>query len=172
MTDEPPYDDDELAQATRLARALDDGGAREHAQEIDALEAADVVSLLKAPTLNEARENAVLQKVENAIEAARRRTRTKVALASGFGALAIAAGALLMVRSERAEAPMTAAPSPEPRTEPASAGAAASSKASALRDAQIAWLSAPSSDSDAALEHALGAYRDERLAELERRYAR
>jgi hypothetical protein len=174
MTDEPPYDDDELAQATRLSRALDPRRGTEaglHGVD-DALEAADVVSLLKAPMLNEARESAVLQKVENAIQAARRRTRTKVVLASGFGALAIAASALLVVLGRSAEAPMTAAPSPEPRAEAQSAASAVSPTASALRESQIAWLKAPAADTDAALERALGAYRDEELAALARRYAR
>ena len=180
MSDEPPYDEDELAQAAQLARALERGHAPPSEVD-DAIDAASVVRMLNAPVLSDERLNAVLASGEQRVADARRRSRARLAvLGTATGVLALAAAALLMVWPERREpsarAPVAESPSapsaaavPAPVEVPAGGAPAAGE---ALRQAQIAWLEAPTADARERIERALDTYRGEQLAELERRYAR
>lgn len=176
MSSDESYEDDELREARALADALDGGGAPERAVG-DALDAAEIVALLKAPLLDDARSEAVLAETERRIAESKRRARRRVAwVGSAAGALALAAAALLMVRVQRepsrsAEAPAVAPVATTPAVEPSSPTAlSAASGRDALHAAQRAWLDAPSADATAALERELSRYRGEQLAVLARRY--
>jgi len=177
MIDEPPSDEHEQAEAAELARALERGHAPPSAID-DAVDAADVVRMLKAPALSADRVDAVVRDGEQRVAAARRRARARIAVfGSAATALALAAAALLIVRAPQSEPSVAKAPSaPGPAAEapiqpaPAAAGAAPSGPARALRDAQVAWLEAPTQEAHVALERALGAYRGEQLALLAARY--
>jgi hypothetical protein len=188
-SDEPPYEEDEQAEGELLARAL--AGAERAPREVgDALDAADVVRVLRAPVLSEERLNAVLADGELRVAQTRKRSRRRIAvLGSATGALALAAAALLMVRapqhepSSKAVAP-AAAPAASPRAEvpsgPSAAAKAppeapvggAASAEQTLRQAQIAWLKMATDETRAQLDRALVTYRDEQLAQLEQRYGR
>ena len=184
-SDEPPYDEDERVEAQLLARAL---GLPEQAPSKvdDALDAAEVVRMLRAPVLTDQRLNAVLADGEQRVARARKRSRVRVAvLGSATGALALAAAALLMVRAPQSEpsavavapakAPMAEAPSSPSgaATAPPEApvGGAASAE-QALRQAQVAWLEMATGEARSQLERALVRYRTEQLAQLDQRYAR
>lgn len=187
-SDEPPYEDDEHAEAELLASSL---AAGEHAPSKvdDALDAAEVVRLLRAPLLSEDRLNAVLAEGELRVAQARKRSRTRIAvLGAATGALALAAAALLMVRTtqhEPSSAAVAVAPAPSPLPEAPSAPSASAAKTAgaapaggavsaeqALRQAQIAWLEMATGERREQLERALVTYRGEQLAQLEQRYAR
>jgi hypothetical protein len=182
-SDEPPYEEDEQAEAELLARALA-GGAQPANKLDDALDAAEVVRMLRAPALSEDRLNAVLADGEQRVAQARKRSRVRMALlGSATGALALAAAALLMVRAPQSEpsaaavAPAKAPMAEAPRSPSAAANAppeapvgGAASTEQALRQAQIAWLEMATSETRAQLDRALVTYRGEQLAQLERRY--
>lgn len=182
-SDEPPYEDDEQAEAELLARTLA-AGRHPPSKVDDALEAAEVVRMLRAPVLSEDRVNAVLADGERRVAQARKRSRIRIAvLGSATGALALAAAALLMVRTTQHE-PSAAAvvapaqrPLPEAPSAPSAAAAetpsaGAASAEQALRQAQIAWLEMATGETREQLARALVAYRGEQLAQLEQRYAR
>lgn len=180
MTDDPKYDDAELAEAEALARALERGHAPPSSVD-DAVDAADVVRMLKAPLLHEDRLEATLAETTQRIAAARRRSRARLfALGAAGGALAMAAAAMLIVRGRSFEpSPHSAAPvavsatarQPQREAPQAPAGLAAPGLArEGLIQAQIAMLEAPSSEARDALEHALSNYRYERLSEIEQHY--
>jgi hypothetical protein len=184
-SDEPPYQEDEQAEAALLARTL---GAREHAPSRvdDALEGADVLRMLRAPLLSEDRLDAVLAGGERRVAQARKRSRIRIAvLGSATGVLALAAATLLMVRTTQHEpsspsvvpaqssvagAPSVPSAAVDAPVEPPAGGAASAEQA--VRQAQVAWLHAPTGDARERVEHALAAYRAEQLAALEQRYAR
>lgn len=185
-SDEPPFDADEQAQAELLARTLA-GGRRAPREVEDALDAAEVVGMLRAPVLSEQRLSAVLAEGEQRVARARKRSRVRIAvLGAASGALALAAAALLMVRAPQSEPSAVAvAPAASPAAQaPSSPSAAAKagpeapvaagavSAEQALRHAQIAWLETATGETRAQLERALATYRVEQLALLERRYAR
>jgi hypothetical protein len=159
-------EDDELRDARALARALD-GGAAERAIG-DAMDAAEIVALLKAPLLDELRSEAILAETERRIIEARRRARKRVAwIGSAAGALALAAAALLMMRVQREPSRSAETPAVAPvATTPLSAAGGSD----ILRSAQLEWLDAPSADAAVRLERALASYRGEQLAVLARRY--
>lgn len=183
--DEPPYQEDEQAEAELLARTLA-AGQQAPSKVDDALEAADVVRMLRAPLLSKDRLDAVLADGERRVAQARKRSRIRIALfGSATGVLALAAAALLMVRTTQhepssasvapaqnplAEAPSAPSAAAKAPVEPPAGGAASAEQA--LRHAQVAWLDAPTGDARERLEHALAAYRGEQLAALEQRYAR
>ena len=176
-SDEGDYGEDELRDARALAGALDHGSMPDRAVA-DAIDAAELVALLKAPLLEGTRAEAILAGTERRIAAARRRARRRLTwIGSAAGALALAAAALLMVRVQRepsrapelhGEAPV--ASTPEPSAAVRSPAAPAAGHVGRLRAAQIAWLTEPSPDAAATLERELAAYRSEQLAMLERRY--
>lgn len=184
-SDEPPYEEDEQAQAELLARTL---GARERAPSKvdDALDAAELVRMLRAPMLSDERLNAVLADGEQRVARARKRSRVRIAvLGSATGALALAAAALLVVRAPQSEPSAVAvapakAPMAEAPSAPSAAAAApteapiggAASAERALRQAQVAWLEKATGETRDQLDRALVAYRGEQLAQLEQRYAR
>jgi len=184
-SDEPPYREDEQAQAELLARALEEG-QQAPSKIDDALDAAEVVRMLGAPVLSEARLHAVLADGEQRVARARTRARVRFAvLGSATGALALAAAALLMVRATQHEPSSAAvAPAQSPSTEAPSAPSAAAkspveapvgggaSAEQALRLAQIAWLEMATAETRAQLDRALVSYRGEQLAQLEQRYGR
>lgn len=187
--DEPPYEEAEQAEAELLARTLA-GGRHAPSKVDDALDAAEVVSMLRAPVLSEDRLNAVLADGEQRVAQARKRSRVRIAvLGSATGVLALAAAALLMVRAPQHEPSSVAVapavvPAASPRAEaPSSPSAAAkappdapvggaASAEQALRQAQIAWLETPSTDNRQDMERWLAAFRDERFAAIEARYRR
>lgn len=170
--DEAAYDDEELAQARALADAL--AGRPVEPRVADAVDAAELVALLKAPELSEPAETKVLEDVERALERARlgRRTRARLGLAAAAGTLALAAAALLVVRAGRQAAPQDAWVASTPAPEAPVAGAAPDPAATALRASQIAWLRAPTTESHAALDRALASYRAAQLDALAERYGR
>jgi hypothetical protein len=186
MTADPKYDEAELAEAEALARALERGHVPPSKVD-DAVDAADVVRMLKAPVLGEERLLARLAETEQRIAAARRRSRMRLlVLGTAGGALAMAAAALLIVRAPRHEAaPLSsasapgsvtapAAPRAEPEPEAPDAAALAHATSSArqrLIQAQLALLQTPSPGARDALEHALSDYRDKRLSVFEQHYA-
>ena len=179
MTEDDAYDEAELREARALAAVLDGGDPPAH-EVRDAVDAAELVALLKAPLLEQPRKEAVLAETERRIAAAKRRTRARLTwIGSAAGALALAAAALLMVRTQpepprsaqtRAEAPAEV-PAAAPAA-PSTAAAGAGGPDHALRSAQLAWLDAPSPDAATALDRELAAYRGEQLLRLERRYGR
>lgn len=167
--------DEELRDARALAEALDRGHAPDR-DVGDALDAAELVALLRAPLLDEARAEAVLAEAERRIAEAKRRARRRVTwIGSAAGALALAAAALLTVRvrHEPPHAVVTpvSAPAPAPTSPTSAAPSVAGGSGDALRAAQTAWLDAPSPSASVALERELAAYRSEQLAVLARRYA-
>jgi hypothetical protein len=186
-SDEPPYEDDEQAEAELLARTLA-AGRQAPSRVDDALDAAEVVRMLRAPVLNEERLNAVLADGERRVAQARRRSRIRIAaLGSATGALALAAAVLLMVRTTQHEpsAVVAVAPAQSPVPEAPSAPSAEAAKTpgavpaggagsaeQALRQAQIAWLEMATGETREQLERALVAYRGEQLAQLQQRYTR
>lgn len=181
MSHEPPYEEEEAA---RLARALERADRPPESSIDDALDAADVVRLLRAPTLSEARRDAVLADAQARIARARARARRRLTwLGAGAGAIALAAAALLMVRTRdapaarHASAPARSAEAHheaphEISGEPPIGAAAAPERARALDRAQRAWLGAPTEAASAELASALAAYRTEFLGALERRHGR
>lgn len=181
MTQVPEDDEQELAEAEALARALD--GAEPSRDVEDAVDAAEVVRMLKAPVLSDERLEATLADTEQRIAAARRRSRTRIAVFGAAGSMvALAAAALLlMVRPmmEPGQQAVAMAPAPEPAAlqapqEAPAVAATAPDNAARLRNAQIVWLGeqSPSTAVNAMLDEALREYRDDQLAALERKYAR
>jgi hypothetical protein len=184
MTDEPK-DDAERAEAEALARALEQVGPSPSAVD-DAVEAADVVRMLKAPVLSEERLEAALIETGRRIAARRRSRRRLVALGATGSVLAMAAAALLIVRTPlREPAQHSAAPAPIATAVSAEApqaarsaapDAAATEQAAAtarqrLIEAQIALLDAPSAEAREQLEGALRDYRGKHLSLIEQEYA-
>lgn len=180
MSQTPGDDEQELTEAEALARALE--GAEPSRDVEDAVDAAEVVRMLKAPLLAGDRLESVLAVTEQRVAAARRRSRTRIAAYGAAGSVvALAAAALLlMVRpsmepaqhsAASARVPVTAAP--EPQAAPAATGGAPDG-AARLRHAQVAWLAeqTPSTAVSAELDDALRVYRDAQLAALERKHAR
>ena len=168
IEDDDPPGDDELAQAQRLAEALE----REPDHRVpdagvaDAVDTADLIMASRQPELTPARAESVLREVHARIEAERARRRNRrIALAAVMtSTLAAAAAVLLLVRpQDRMTEPQAVASVPveEPRIDARSAAV----------DAQRAWLADPSADNRSALTARLADYRAAHFAELDRRLA-
>jgi hypothetical protein len=186
MTDEPK-DDAERAEAEALALALDQGQLTPSAVD-DAVDAAGVVRMLKAPVLSEERLEAALAETERRIAARRRWRRRWVALGAMGSALAMAAAALLIVRAPFREATQHSASPPAPVATAVSAEAPQAARSAApnaaaieqaaatarqrLIEAQVALLDAPSAEARELLEGALRDYRGKHLSTIEQEYSR
>lgn len=168
MSDER-YEEAELRDARALADALDQGGAgAADSRTLDALDAAELIALLKASVLDDARSESILAEAERLIAGSKRRIHNRRVFMGASAVLAVAAAALLMLRVQeapsrtvdmQAEAPTSMAPrAPE-------------SAAMPLIAAQLAWVNAPSAATSGAVERELRAYRRAHLATLARRYA-
>jgi hypothetical protein len=167
IEDDDPPEDEELAQAQRLAEALERAPDQRvpDAGVADAVDTADLIMASRLPELGPARAEAVLREVHARIDGERTRRRNRrIALAAVMtSTLAAAATVLLLLRpQDGTQEPAAVASAPPARGIDAR---------SAAVDAQRAWLADPSADNRSALTARLADFRAAHFAELDRRLA-
>jgi hypothetical protein len=157
---------EELAEAAQLARALERGTASQALGQ-DALEAVALLRAASRPTLEPARQTAIFEELQPALEKQRQRGRARPRgawlwwVGTAFGAAALL---LLVQRNDPAGAPGASAK----RTSAESAGVVPA-PSPALLEAQAALLSEGNAEQQLRFEREMSRYRDRVLASLEER---
>ena len=168
--DPPDYDEQELAQARSLAAALDPS-QRVQDDVRDALDAAELIRATRRGGLSDARSTLTFQRVEQRVQASRRR-RIRRWIASG-GVLTAAAGVVLVFAIPAARELAPAATKSVPEVAATSGSVDRFEQVSAaVRAAQRAWLDDPTPATHATLEKHLRRLRNAQLEALQSRYGR